>query len=153
MKRVDAFTLTEVMIVVLIVSVLLGVAIPGYTVARRSARVNQARTELEFLAAAIYQMASDTGRWPGGVGRNSSVGYEVWDLSTADAGIMQADSDFPHWDGPYANTIPEDPWGSQYFFDQDYRLNGQWRVVVGSFGPNRSGRNVYDDDNVYIILD
>jgi len=27
------------------------------------------------------------------------------------------------------------------------------RVAIGSFGPNRKGRNYYDEDDVFIVLD
>ena len=50
-------------------------------------------------------------------------------------------------------TSRKDPWGSDYFFDPDYRINGVMWPVVGSFGPNRVGPNQYDSDDIYYIVD
>jgi hypothetical protein len=53
-------------------------------------------------------------------------------------------------------TIPLDPWGHPYFFDTDYDIDPSGGVtnaaVIGSFGPNGVGQNVYDSDNIYIKL-
>jgi hypothetical protein len=91
--------------------------------------------------------------WPGGLDRGVSQNPETWDLTTADAGLLANDGDFENWQGPYLPSIVLDPWGSPYFFDPDYRIGSVNRVVVGSFGPNRRGRNIYDSDNVYVLLD
>jgi hypothetical protein len=40
-----------------------------------------------------------------------------------------------------------------YFFDSDYRIQKTLYAVVGSFGPNRRGRNQYDEDDVYAVLE
>ena len=57
-----------------------------------------------------------------------------------------------NWNGPYIKSIRKDPWGSDYFFDSDYLINGQDYAVIGSFGPNKVGPNQYDSDDVIIIL-
>ena len=38
------------------------------------------------------------------------------------------------------------------FLDCDYEIDGVDYVVVGSFGPNKVGMNVYDSDNLYVIV-
>lgn len=147
------FTLVEMMIVFGIIALISAVSIPRYARLRTQSRIREAEAQLEILSAAILQLAWDTGRWPGGLERHRPGDPETWDLSTPAAGLLQADSRFPNWSGPYVTEITPDPWGSPYFFDPDYLIDGQWRAVVGSFGPNRRGRNVYDSDNLYIILD
>jgi len=37
--------------------------------------------------------------------------------------------------------------------DEDYNIDGVDYTVIGSFGPNGIGPNVYDDDDIIIILD
>jgi hypothetical protein len=39
-----------------------------------------------------------------------------------------------------------------YFFDPDYYIGGVKYPVLGSFGPNKVGKNVYDSDDVYLVL-
>jgi hypothetical protein len=48
--------------------------------------------------------------------------------------------------------VPEDPWGNDYFLDTDYEINGVDYIVLGSFGPNGVGQNLYDDDDVIKII-
>jgi hypothetical protein len=101
-------------------------------------------------------LALDTNKWPGGIEAGNATGAlngnEIWDLNTPQAGIVSTDGGFPGWAGPYLESVPLDPWGHPYFFDSDYQVDGQELVVIGSFGPNGSGPNMYDDDDIILIL-
>lgn len=149
----------EIMAAVLLLSILLAVAVPSVVRARKNIRTQRARAEVQMLAAGVRQLAWDTGKWPGGVDRTTPLGLEVWDLSTPEAGLLTCGSGFDAslWKGPYVMRVPRDPWGSPYFFDQDYYVwtGGARRAiaVVGSFGPNRQGRNIYDGDNIFVRVD
>ena len=77
---------------------------------------------------------------------------EIWDLTTPEAGLLSATGAFTNWKGPYIQAIPKDPWGSDYFFDPDYYIDGTPLPAVGSFGPNGQGQNNYDSDDLYRIL-
>ncbi len=146
------FSLIEIMIVVAVVGLLAGLAAVSTVKARRMARLKQAEVDLAILTAAVEQLAWDTGRWPGGILRNVTQSAELWVLTGASAGLLSADNRFPNWKGPYLAKVPKDPWGNDYFFDPDYRIDGVMRVVVGSFGPNGEGRNRYDSDDAYIVI-
>ncbi|MBN1676782.1 MAG: type II secretion system protein GspG [Kiritimatiellae bacterium] len=150
------FTLVEIMIVVAIIGLLSSIAIPSFMKARHQSRVTRAQRDLTVLSGAIEQLVWDTGYWPGPQTPdevNASGGNEVWDLSLPAAGIVAATAAFRHWDGPYMKSVPKDPWGNNYFFDTDYELGGQHFVVVGSFGPNGIGPNLYDADDVCVIVE
>ena len=153
MKNRNGFTIGEIMFVVAIFAILFMVAVPSIRKARATSQRKQVETQLEIIAAAIQQLAWDTGRWPRALPRNVAQGSETWDLSTADAGILATDGDFKGWLGPYAKEVPLDPWGRPYFFDPDYKVKGVNRIVVGSFGPNGGAHHSYDRDNIYIFLD
>lgn len=153
-RRRRGFTITEVLITSVIIGMLAALAIPRYIFARDNARKQQAEADLALLSTAIEELAWDTGMWPGGIDRaGPNSGPEYWDLRTADVGLLETDGDFDNWQGPYVAGIPTDPWGNPYFFDLDYRHKGNMRVAVGSFGPNGKGRNYYDEDNIYVLLD
>ena len=152
--RRSGFTLIEVVIASLIVVMLTTIAVPHFLKMRDEAQITEAEINLNMIAAAVKQLAWDTGKWPGGIPREVPGNPEVWDLTVENAGLLKVNpSRFPNWEGAYIDEIPKDPWGSNYFFDPDYSHNGVMRPVVGSFGPNRRGRNIYDNDNVYILLD
>lgn len=151
-ERHAAFTLVEIMIVVMIVGVLAAMAGIGVRSARHQTFINRCHSDLRVISHAIEQMAFDTHAWPGGGPAGQVVAGETWDLNEPEAGLLATDGRFENWHGPYLDRAPIDPWGRPYFFDADYRIEGVFHSVVGSFGPNRQGRNEYDDDDIYIIM-
>lgn len=152
-KRKFGFTLLEMMFAVGILGLLVSLASYGVVTAHRNALIKQAEGELEMIATATLQMAWDTSRWPNKALRNQPGSVEIWNISTASAGLGANDGSYTEWKGPYFVGSSTDPWGNPYFFDPDYRIDGVNRVVVGSFGPNGVGQNVYDDDDIYVLLD
>lgn len=155
-ERRFGFTLGEILIGVAVMGVLVAIALPSISKARTQSRREEANVQLELLSNAILKLAWDTGEWPGGIPRNSSAltSYpETWDLNAASSGLRSAGTLFSKWKGPYFTRVPLDPWGKPYFFDNDYTTGGRVRIVVGSFGPNRVGQNLYDSDDIFVILD
>jgi general secretion pathway protein G len=147
------FTAIEITIVLLIIGMLAAVSMPLLSKARIAARAKQAQGQLELIAAAIRHLTWDSGKWPNREPLANPGNPEVWDLKAAAAGLLGKTSAYAKWHGPYIRDIPRDPWGNPYFFDPDYTIGSKVKAVVGSFGPNGSGRNVYDKDNIYIVLD
>jgi general secretion pathway protein G len=155
-RRSYGFTVVEIVIVAFIIGLLAAVALPTFLEARRSSRVARAERDCRVISEAIELMVWDCKLWPGEqppdqVHRRG--GNEVWDLSTPKAGLMAASEAFENWHGPYLPRVPTDPWGNNYFFDTDYHIDGKVWVVVGSFGPNGVGRNQYDDDNIFELIE
>lgn len=152
-KRKDGFTLLEMMIVVGIIGVLLAIAIPSFQKARTESRIKRAKSELQLITAAVRQLTWDTGKWPNTAAYGAPGSTEVWGLTPSSAGLVAATATYgTGWRGPYVRTISKDPWGKNYFFDPDYLISGVNRIVVGSFGPNGVGQNLYDSDDIYVIL-
>lgn len=153
MKR-RGFTLAEIMIVVAIIGLLAGLAVPIVFKRVNGSRIKQAESDLAMISTAFLQMAWDTGVWPNGKSRaeDGDGTSERWDFSEPRCGLLATDGSHKNWKGPYYDGPLQDPWGNPYFFDPDYRRDGV-HVVVGSFGPNGVGRNRYDDDDVYVLLD
>jgi general secretion pathway protein G len=149
----EGFTLTEVVVTVGLVGLLLAMVVPGVRSLRQNAMIKHAEADLAMIEAAIRKLAWDTGRWPTQRIKTGWDGREVWDLSHPRAGLTATDGRYPNWKGPYITRIPDDPWGNPYFVDTDYYHQRRWRVAVGSFGPNGRGRNYYDGDNVFVLLD
>ncbi|GAG40696.1 unnamed protein product, partial [marine sediment metagenome] len=84
-------------------------------------------------------------------------------LDTPAAGLQSTDGGFPGWGGPYMTAVPVDPWGNRYIFDTDYTCNtavsgcegipnGTVTRAIHSGGPNGSGINGYDSDNIVLVL-
>ncbi len=153
MKRRRGFTLIEILVTMSIITLVASMATYAVLAASRKARIKQATTELQILSAAALQLAWDTGRWPNQAVRTTPGSTEIWDIAPASVGLMAPHAAFINWKGPYYEGSLRDPWGNPYFFDPDYMVKGVNRVVVGSFGPNGVGRNLYDSDDIYVLLD
>lgn len=153
MKNKHGFTLVEIMVAIGIVGLLATMATYGLRTAYKKALIRQSEGELQMIATAALQMAWDTSRWPNKALRTNPGSTEIWDISYASAGLGDTDGSYDEWKGPYFKGNTTDPWGNPYFFDPDYLVDGVMRVVIGSFGPNGVGRNVYDSDDIYVLLD
>jgi general secretion pathway protein G len=153
----QGFTLIELLVVIAIIGILASVVLASMHSARENAKKVKARAMTKEIRKAMALLEGDSGEWPGHKSiediESGASGNEIWDLNAAEAGLVATDGAFKNWSGPYIDHIPEDPWGNNYFFDTDYDLDpgaGEiWGVVIGSFGPNGVGQNVYDSDNIY----
>lgn len=146
------FTILELIVNVAIIGILTAIAIPAYINFRDKARVAQAKSDLHTIMLAMEQLANDTSKWPGPQNVGVTADAEVWNLSASSAGLVATNGGFPNWQGPYMQSVPKDPWGSNYFFDPDYKIGGTDYAVIGSFGPNQCCKNTYDSDNIYLVL-
>jgi len=148
-------TLMELMITIAIIGILAAIAIPNFLGYRTKARIARAKAELKTIEFAIQALAVDTWLWPteGDPKNPANVctgDDEIYNLGSPEAGLVATDGHYPGWYGPYIKSIPKDPWGNDYFWDPDYKIDGDDYVAIASYGPNGTGLN--DDDNIYIIL-
>jgi general secretion pathway protein G len=108
-SRARGFTLLELMVVLLILSLIATIAAPRVTKYLHKAKVQTASVQVDALSAAVDSFHLDTGRFP-----------------TAEEGLhalIDKPADTPGWDGPYLKKQESliDPWGHPY----GYRLPGR----------------------------
>lgn len=162
------FTQIELVAVMALLAVMAAFMTPTYV---RYLKMSRAVLTLADVKDALGTLARDTGLWPGG-----SLPFHTEDLSTSGRSRAYADltaediglfndkgrvfSKDRGWKGPYvpASSLDPatgkflDPWGTPYFMDYSYNVNGKLLVVVGSAGPDRRGVNLSDTDNIYVIV-
>ncbi len=160
MRKRTGYTLIELMLVVTIIGVLASLSVVRYRKMTDKAKAAEATLWCNRIAKAIEMLGSETGEWPG----HTPAGYvcmwpnnEISDLeNNPAAGLIRDDprKPFINWNGPYISKIPLDPWGSKYAWDSDYwdPAIQAWVAAVVSFGPNKRGLNIYDEDNIIVIL-
>lgn len=101
--RRAGFTLLEILVVIVVLSVLATLVAPNVFRHVGSARDATARSQIEMLTAALDAYRLDYGRYP-----RSDEGLGV--LWSAPAGDRT-------WRGPYLRkAVPLDPWGNDYVY-------------------------------------
>jgi type II secretion system protein G len=95
-RKEKGFTLVELMIVIIILAILTGIAVPSYMVLRNRAREVAAKAELTNIATALEMYMADLGSYP-------ATTFAVM------APLLEA--------GGYMNTVPTtDAWGALYTY-------------------------------------
>src|SRR4030043_1163495 len=92
-RKKKGFTLVELMVVIIILAVLTGIAIPSYMALRNRARVAAAQSEMKNIATALEVYQSDLETYPA---------EATWDTDLETGGYM-------------ANVPDEDPWGTDAY--------------------------------------
>jgi len=107
-RRIDGFTLLELLVVMVIIGLLASIVAPQYFAQIGKSNAKVARAQIESFGQALDQYRLDLGRYP-----TSEQGLIA--LRTAPANEVK-------WRGPYLKRdIPSDPWGNPY----QYRSPGQ----------------------------
>ncbi|MGN6368716.1 MAG: type II secretion system major pseudopilin GspG [Phycisphaerae bacterium] len=104
-RRRNAFTLIELLLVLVILVVLATIVLPNMVGRSKKAKVDAARSQISLLETALGLYESDTGSFP-----TTSQGLQA--LVEQPAGVKG-------WkEGGYLgkNTVPNDPWGNPYVY-------------------------------------
>ncbi|MBI5381663.1 MAG: type II secretion system major pseudopilin GspG [Opitutae bacterium] len=123
-----AFTLVELLLVLVILGTLAALVLPKFTGRTEQARVTAAQTQIATFGTALDAFEVDTGGYPRG-----ADGLQQ---------LIVAPSDVTGWRGPYLkNDIPVDPWGHPYVYECPGKLNPSG-YDVRSMGPDgQAGTN------------
>ena len=99
----SAFTLVELLLVLLILGVLAAIVYPNLAHRGEDARITAAHTQMESFCNALATFEVDNGHYPKG--------------PTGLKDLVSRPSSAEHWRGPYIDHIPLDPWGRDYFYE------------------------------------
>ena len=124
-----AFTLVEMLLVLVILATLAAIVIPKLAGRGQQAKETAAKTQISSFEQALDSFEVDTGSFPAGT-------------NGLDALVNQP-SNARDWKGPYLKNIPTDPWGNPYAYSYPGKLNPSGYDVI-SAGPD--GRVGSEDD-------
>ena len=125
-----AFTLIELLLVLVILGVLAAIVVPKFAGRTEQARMTAAQTQLATFGTALDAFEVDNGSYP--KGRN---GLQE---------LVTQPRESQNWKGPYLKSaIPLDPWGNAYIYECPGRRNPSGYDLM-SMGPD--GREGGDDD-------
>ena len=155
------FTLIELLVVIAIIGLLSSVVLASLNSARGKARTARAQADLKQLQLAIEFLYDNTGLHPNKISLSPCLQDPEVYLNSNAAGIQGTDGGFPSWNGPYMTVVPTDPWGTNYYFDGDYKCTDQkgcegisntWVRAILSFGPNKAENYGPGSDDIVIAM-
>lgn len=128
-----AFTLIELLLVLVILATLAALVVPKFTKRSEQAKVTGARTDIANIEVALDSFEVDCGRFP-----TSEEGIRA---------LIEMPASATGWQGAYLKRgVPKDPWGTAYL----YRYPGQHNTNgydLSSFGPDGQDGGGDDIDN------
>jgi general secretion pathway protein G len=128
-RRVSAFTLVEMLLVITIIGILAALVVPKMMGRSEQARQAAAHADISSIKTALDAFVVDNGYYP----------KNAMDL-------IQQPRDATHWHGPYLDKIPQDPWGNNY----EYIFPGKHNATsydLWSDGPDRKSGTEDDIGN------
>ena len=117
-----AFTLVEMLLVLVILATLAAIVYPKVMGRGEQARVTAAQTQIANFKTALDAYEVDNGYYP--KGKNGL------------ADLLQKPRDAVNWHGPYLETIPNDPWGNPYQYDCPGKHNAASYDISSLGSPN-----------------
>ncbi len=103
-RRQSGFTLIEVMVVVVILSILAAIVVPRIMDRPDQARIVKAKQDIRSLEAALNLYRLDNFNYP-----TTEQGLEAL------VSPPSAPPEAPNWkEGGYLDRLPKDPWGNDY---------------------------------------
>lgn len=139
--RRQGFTLMEVLLVLVILVVIMGFAVPSLLGSKKKADIDSAKTQIGLFRTALEKYALDLNTFP-----TTEQGLDALTEKPSDLEEEQSSN----WAGPYISTgakeAPKDPWGHKYSYEfPPTHGNGEY-PDIWSAGPD--GKDGTEDDIV-----
>lgn len=133
-NRRAAFTIVEVMAVIIIIGLLAAVVVKNFVGQTDRARVTTTKASLRVLDEAVLQFKMDTGKYP-----TEDEGLYVLIEAPSDA------EDYP--EGGYLRTteVPADAWGNEFMYVR-YPESGKPYEILSYGADGEEGGEGYDAD-------
>ncbi len=127
--RQHAFTLIELLLVLVILGILAAIVVPKFAGRTEDARKAAAATQISSFSTALDAFEVDNGYYPKG---KSGLGD-----------LVSAPRDAQNWKGPYLKDMPKDPWLHDYIYECPGRMN---KTSYDLSSPGPDGKSGNEDD-------
>lgn len=135
-RRRAAFTLLEVLLVIVILVTLAALVVPNFMGAGEKAKVDATKLQLANFEKALDIFRMNVGRYP-----TSDEGLEA----LIDEEVLEEETDQEKWAGPYlkGSSVPKDEWGNDWEYTSPGDINEEGYDLY-SYGPD--GEEDTEDD-------
>jgi len=120
--RQHAFTLVEMLLVLVILATLAAIVYPKVMGRSKQAQITAALQQVANFKIALDSFEVDNHYFP--KGRNGLMD------------LVQQPRDCPGWHGPYLENIPKDPWNNDYVYECPGKHNPTFYDVYSQGPPN-----------------
>jgi general secretion pathway protein G len=130
-RRAAGFTLVELLVVLAILGLLVGIAVPQLFKYFSRAKEDAARIQMQTIASGLDLFLLDLGRYP-----TDQEGLKA---------LVAAPPDLDRWAGPYVSqkSILNDPWGHPYVYHVPGREKSAYDLYT--LGPNGNATGPPED--------
>ena len=131
-RRNAGFTLVELLVVLAILGLLVGIAVPQLFKYFSRAKEDAARIQMQTIASGLDLFLLDVGRYP-----TDQEGLKA---------LVAAPPNLDRWAGPYVSqpSIITDPWGRPYVYHVPSRRTGQ-AYDLYTLGPDGNATGPPED--------
>jgi general secretion pathway protein G len=131
-RREAGFTLVELLVVLAILGLLVGIAVPQLFKYFSRAKEDAAKIQMQTIASGLDLFLLDVGRYP-----TDQEGLKA---------LVAAPPSLDRWAGPYVSqaSIINDPWGRPYVYHVPSRHQGQ-AYDLYTLGPDGSATGPPED--------
>lgn len=133
-KTQQAFTLIEILVVVIILGILFAAILPKVVGETDKAKFGRAQSDVQGLVSSLERFYLDMGRYP-----TSEEGLEA--LRT-----QPEDDENAKWKGPYINKLSNDPWDRPYVYISPGDENPDSFDLLTYGADGEEGGEKYDAD-------
>lgn len=126
-----AFTLVELLLVLVILATLAAIVLPKFTGRTEQAKTTAAKTQIANISMALNAFEVDNGYFPRSGALNA---------------LLEQPNDATNWRGPYLEKgIPVDPWNNAYIYEYPGKHNANGFDLMSAGPDSRAGTE--DDVN------